>query len=88
MANKQKQVTNRKKANDIITKCLVVIPHAEGLSQKANRVESRTRNYTCAARKQSQSEQSKFAIADHAVQNNHVIGTMPKFLEKRAMQVY
>ena len=36
-------------------------------------VESSKQNYTRASRKQSQSEPSKSAIADHAVQYNHVI---------------
>ena len=36
-------------------------------------MESSKQNYTRASRKQSQSELSKSAIADHAVQNNHVI---------------
>ena len=41
--------------------------------KETKRVESSKQNYTRASRKQSQSELSKFAIADHAVQYNHVI---------------
>ena len=45
--------------------------------------ESSTQKYTRAARKQSQSEQSKSAIPDHAVLNNHVIDwENAKILEK------
>ena len=143
MVNKQKQVISKKKDNDNKTKCMVVVPYVEGLSQTAERifkkhgvatamkpnttlrkllvhpkdkqdllsttdriyeipcktckytyigetdrrfgtrlsehqketkhVESSKQNYTCASRKQSQSELSKSAIADHAVQYNHVI---------------
>ena len=41
--------------------------------KETKRVESKKQNYTCASRKRSQSELSKSAIVDHAVQNNHVI---------------
>ena len=41
------------------------------------------RNFTRTARKQSESEQSKSAIADHAVQLNHVINWQDaKILDK------
>ena len=41
--------------------------------KETKRVESSNQNYTRASRKQSQSELFKSAIADHAVQYNHVI---------------
>ena len=37
------------------------------------KLEASKQNFTRQARKESQSEQSKSAVADHAVQNNHVI---------------
>ena len=41
--------------------------------KETEKVEKSKRNFTRQTRKQSESEQSKSAIADHAVQHNHVI---------------
>ena len=41
--------------------------------KEGDKLESKNKNFTRQARKQSVGEQSKSAIADHALQNNHVI---------------
>ena len=41
--------------------------------KKVDRLESKNKNFTLQARKQSFGEQSKLAIPDHALQNNHII---------------
>ena len=41
--------------------------------KETEKVEASRRNFTRQSRKQSESEQSRSAVADHAVQNNHVI---------------
>ena len=41
--------------------------------KETQKMEASKKNYTRQSRKQSESEQSKSAVADHAVQNNHVI---------------
>ena len=42
-------------------------------TKDTQKLEASKQNFTRQARKESQSEQSKSAVADHAVQNNHVI---------------
>ena len=54
--------------------------------KETEKVEKSKRNFTRQSRKQSESEQSKSAIADHAVQHNHVINWQDaKILEKECV---
>ena len=54
--------------------------------KETEKVEKSKRNFTRQTRKQSESEQSKSAIADHAVQHNHVINWQDaKILEKECV---
>ena len=55
----------------------------KGHKKETGKLERSKRNFTRTARKQSESEQSKSAIADHAVQRNHVINWQDaKILDK------
>ena len=49
------------------------VPTPKEHKKEADKVESKNKNLTRQARKQLVGEQSKSAIADHALQNNHVI---------------
>ena len=57
--------------------------HIQSCTNNINKLELSKRNFTRTVRKQSESEQSKSAIADHAVQRNHVINWQDvKILDK------